>query len=132
MTKSVPLDAPLDGDEHTGALTPQSVAHRNAEFCASDFAAILAQTPSISEFVRVWGNGSPHPFSFSLSHTELFLITCGPPIDCRRVFLTSLTFRLRVYYVFFCNPPAARAAPHTSYSLYKIPKIPQAVAEETH
>jgi hypothetical protein len=45
-------------------VTRDSVAHRDSDFCASVFAAILAQTPSISEFVRVWGNGSPHPFSF--------------------------------------------------------------------
>ena len=71
-----PLDAPLDGDGHNGASSAQSVAHRDSDFCASDFAAILAQTPSISEFVRVRGNGSPRPFSFSLSGIELLLITC--------------------------------------------------------
>ena len=42
MTKSVPLDAPLDGDGHTGASRSQSVAHRDSDFCAAKFAAILA------------------------------------------------------------------------------------------
>ena len=75
MTKSVPLDAPLDGDGHNGASSAQSVAHRDSDFCASEFVLlILAQTPSISEFVRVRGNRSPRPFSFSLSGIELLLI----------------------------------------------------------
>ena len=42
MTKSVPLDAPLDGDRHTGALRAQSVAHRDSDFCATVFAAFQA------------------------------------------------------------------------------------------
>ena len=40
MTKSVPLDAPLDGDRHTGALRAQSVAHRDSDFCAGCFCSI--------------------------------------------------------------------------------------------
>ena len=78
MTKSVPLDAPLDGDRHTGALRAQSVAHRDSDFCATVFAAFLAHTPSISSPELSLGREGLNRLSSALSHSELLLITCLP------------------------------------------------------
>jgi hypothetical protein len=36
-------------------VTRDSVARRDSDFCAAVFAVFPLQTPSISEFVSVWG-----------------------------------------------------------------------------
>ena len=56
VTKSVPLDATLNGDKHTRVLRAQLLPLRGSDFRAAVFAAFPLQTPSISEFVSVWGN----------------------------------------------------------------------------
>ena len=75
-TKSVPLDAPIDGDEHTGAVRAQSKPLAYTEFCGTELPAILHPSGTISVFRQCFGKTLAGPAFKLLSHTELFHITC--------------------------------------------------------